>query len=38
MMPGGFDTDDPAVLASLDNILALAEAGDESAWTRLADL
>jgi len=36
-MPSGFDTNDPAVLAPLDNILARAEAGDESVWTRLAD-
>jgi hypothetical protein len=28
MMPTGFETNDPIVLASLDNILALAEAGD----------
>jgi len=38
MMLSGFDTNDPAVVASLENVLALAETGDESAWTRLADL
>ena len=31
MMPTGFDTNDPTVLASLDNILALTEAGDDLA-------
>ncbi len=37
-MPSGFDTKELTVLTWLDNIIALAEAGDESAWTRIADL